>query len=139
MAHQINWYMGHRIVYAALDSSSLTLQAMQELDELLIPFISAGDPLGTHVIIDASRVKTLSADIASIRAGFDFATLPQVGWNLLISEDPTVRYLRALISRVTKIQIRSFEALEEALFFLQDEDATLKMPFWCAYEPAASF
>lgn len=134
MAHQIDWYMGRRIIYAMLDADSLTLQPMQELNERLTPFVRACDSRGVHVIIDASRVRTLRTDIATIQAGFNFAKLPQVGWNILISDDPATRYLRMLISRTSKIRIRSFEALEEALFFLQDEDATLQMPFW-SYEP----
>ena len=139
MAHQINWCMGHRVIYAALDGESLTLASLQALNDQLMTFVEDADPMGIHLIIDASGLRTLRTDVAALHAGFAFTTQIPVGWIVLVSDDPVTRYLRALITRVTRLPMRNFEALEEALFFLQDEDRSLQQSFWSAYEPAASF
>ncbi len=139
MAHQISWCMGHRVIYAALDGESLTFQSLQALNDQLMPLLDDADPAGIHLIIDANSLRTLRTDIAALRAGFAFTARIPVGWIILVSDDPAARYLRALIARVSRDPMRNFDALEEALFFLQDEDSSLQMSFWSAYEPAASF
>ncbi len=139
MAHQISWCMGHRVIYAALDAESLTFQSLQTLNDQLMPLLDDADPSGIHLILDASSLRTLRTDIAAIHAGFAFTARIPVGWMILVSDDPAARYLRALITRVSRVPMRNFDALEEALFFLQDEDFSLQMSFWSAYEPAASF
>lgn len=139
MAHQISWCMGHRVIYAALDGEALTLPSLRAFNDQLMPFLDDADPMGIHLIIDASGLRTLRTDIAALQAGFAFTTRIPVGWVVLVSDDPATRYLRALIARVTRVSMRNFPALEEALFFLQDEDASLQMSFWSAYEPAVSF
>ncbi len=139
MAHQISWCMGRRVIYAALDGESLTFRSLQALNEQLIPFLDDADPMGIHLIIDASNLRTLRTDIAAIQAGFSFIKQIPVGWIILVSDDPAARYLRALITRVSRVPMRNFDALEEALFFLQDEDSSLQMSFWSTYELAASF
>lgn len=139
MAHEISWYMGRHILYAQMNGDDLSRETMWELDDLLIPYIASSDAPIVHVIIDMSGIRKLSTEIKAIQAGFAFADEPQVGSTILISPDPAIKYLRALIARVTGLRLRSFDALEEAIFYLQDEDSSLHTLLCDDYGLVASF
>ncbi|MBI1256852.1 MAG: hypothetical protein GC204_05235 [Chloroflexi bacterium] len=124
MAHQVNWYMGRRIVYVQIQGQYLSLGDMQAINEQLLPFIRHSDGPYAHVIIDASSVTQLQSHLPDPM--LSYLREPDLGWSILIASDAVIRQLKPLFARTRCFE--SFTSPEEGLFFLQDEDLSLLMP-----------
>lgn len=124
MKQQASWYMDKRIVYAQIEGEILTRQRLNALDAALAPFLGHSALSDVHVVIDASRVKTIHPDVLSTR--LSWISDAQLGWNVLIAPDALANDLEPLLTPVNG-EFCSFTSLEEGLFFLEDEDETLLM------------
>ena len=118
MAQQVTWYMNGRIVYAQIGDAYLSAQTLAEIDDQIIPFIRHSESGGVHVILDASAVTTVQSGIDVL---LSYTREPELGWNVLIANDGSLKSLLALA------RFRTFPSLEEGLFFLEDEDESLLM------------
>ena len=124
MVHQVNWYMGRRIIYVQIEGDYLAQADMQALNDQLLPFIRHCDLPYAHVIIDASSVTTLQSRLSD--QGLSYLREPGLGWTIVIASDSVARQFKPLFARTHRFE--SFTSPEEGLFFLQDEDASLLMP-----------
>ena len=124
MAIQISWYMGRRIAYALIQGEYLSLADLQALNDQLLPFIRHSDPYA-HVILDASFVTTMQSQLFE-RVTLSYLREPDLGRTIVIAPDTVAAQLRPLFARTPHFD--SFTSLEEGMFFLEDEDASLLMP-----------
>ncbi len=122
MAAQVRWYMGGRIVYSLVQSDTLSLRELKELNERLLPFIRQHGTSNVHVIIDASSVRRVQPNPLGAHQTLSYGREQALGRSILITSE-------ALVSPVKKLwgalKTESFTSLEEGLFFLEDVDTTL--------------
>ena len=124
MAHQVNWYMGRRIIYVQIQTDYLSLADMQAINDQLLPFIRHSDPPYAHVIIDASFVTHVQSHLPD--RALSYLREPELGWTIVIASDTVAKQFNPLFARARAFE--SFTSPEEGLFFLQDEDTSLLMP-----------
>ena len=119
MAQQVSWYMSGRIVYAQIGDAYLSAQTLSEINDQIIEFVRHGEGK-VHVILDASAVTTMQSGLKNL---LSYPYEPEIGWNVLIADERNLKTLLPLA------RFRTFESLEEGLFFLEDEDESLLMMF----------
>ncbi len=77
-----------------------------------------------HTIADHSQLEQLPSlkDLATISAGRD----PRVGWYLVVgSINPVIKMLVSIAVQIGHVRLRFFPTFDEALVFIQGQDATL--------------
>ena len=87
MAYQVNWYMGHRIIYALIEDDYFSAKDLAGLNDTLVSFIRHSNSPSVHVIIDASAVRMLPFP-GALQPVFAYLREPQLG---LISSSPPTR------------------------------------------------
>ena len=121
MAHQVNWYMGRRIIYALIQSKYLSLADLKGLNDQLLLFIHQSDEPYVHVILDANFVTKFQSRLPN--QALTYSRDSDLGWNIVIAPDAVAKQFQPLFARTAHFD--HFTSLEEGMFFLQDVDASL--------------
>jgi hypothetical protein len=125
MPYQLEWLQDKRIVREVL-SGEFDLAASTELAAATAKCLEEGTaPI--HLIIDVTDMVKSPTNLRSINSVTDYMKDPKLGWVVLIGANTMVKFISSVISHITKFKFTTVANLDEAVSFLQKQDATLKV------------
>jgi len=117
------WYIPNK-VYIAHFYDVLTPEELQRQSDKGIELIRSGEP-PVHIIIDTRFMSEYPTDMSQVLRVTRAFHEENLGWALLISNDPAVRLLAHVVAQLKRTKLKSFTAPDEALGYLKQIDPNL--------------
>jgi hypothetical protein len=82
-----------------------------------------------HLVFDCTAVDQVHITVVQLRSELRYLQHPRLGEVVIFGTsspiETIIKFLSAIISRLTGLQVHSFASLEEALLFLKSADSSL--------------
>ena len=124
MAYNIDWYVENQVIYAKMvgEVTPQEFRTLLQSSALMIDEVEVGQ---VHIINDVSQLEQMP-NFAQIVQAIPKTPQPQMGWMLIVGETtPIKRFWGEAFARVSPIKYKRLDKLEQALAFLQKEDANI--------------
>jgi hypothetical protein len=123
MAYKMGWLVEGRIALIYL-SDIITTDEAFHFDPDILPYLEHGRESHVHLLFDMSGLEKLPG-ITTLNK-FRWPKHPRVGWVIGYPEPgPMISFVALMTAQIFRSRYRTTNTLEEALTFLQQEDATL--------------
>ncbi|MEM9952865.1 MAG: hypothetical protein AAF846_14755 [Chloroflexota bacterium] len=130
MPHELSWHTPRRIAHARI-FGDMGMEQLNAFTQELQHYVEDGDaPI--HVLLDDSEAGPPPLTIKEARAIFDMdkIDLTQLGWFVGIVEPKLMaKIMLPLMSSMMDIQYKRFDNIDDAIAFLEEEDATLSLSY----------
>jgi hypothetical protein len=126
MPVEVRWYVENRVVLAA-GHGVVTRAENDESDRQVLAMLGTGSP-PVHVLMDVSLVEDFPQYTMNERMSVfqNMAQHPNLGWAALCGTvNPVVRFMSAVVTRLTGVRFRLFETFDEGLNFLKEQDKSV--------------
>lgn len=127
MPVEVRWFVKNRVVLA-LGYGKVNRQENDDSDRQVLELLSQGTP-PVHVLMDVSHVEDFPQYTMNERMSVfqNMANHPNLGWAALCgTTNPIVRFMSAVVTRLTGVRFRLFETFDEGLQFLQEQDDSVE-------------
>jgi hypothetical protein len=123
MPYSIEWYIPDRLIYITV-TGKITVADLKALDDTMWTMIESGRP-PVHVLTDVTELEYVPGRLVDLRDLYYRLDTSAMGWNLVVTENRTVRLISSVIGRFRRIRLRTFKTRRAALAFLQNQDSSL--------------
>lgn len=123
MNHSVTWYLDQRIVLTVI-SGDVTLDDLKQASIETNRLVRAGIPL-VHDVADMRTMTSFPTRINDFAWMVPYLKETNLGWLIIVTQNPIVRFLGNTLSQVANSRMRSFVTLQEAFDFLAYVDSTL--------------
>ena len=124
MAYSIDWYVENQVIYTRMvgEITPQEFRTLLQTSALMIDEVEVGE---VHIINDVSQLGKLPNFVQLIQA-IPRLPQPQMGWMLIVGiTTPIKRFWGEAFARVAPIKYKRVDKLEQALAFLQKQDANI--------------
>jgi hypothetical protein len=125
MDYKLGWCVEGRILYL-LPPAITTIEFSVAVNDELWHYLEQGTPL-VHVIINTTELKQYPKSVSALRNASKFLNHPSLGWVIVISTNPVMNFLSAVVSQMlTKSRHHAVKHVDDALKFLRERDTTIQ-------------
>ncbi len=125
MPYQINWHKQSRVLYVKL-FGVLTDEESTEVSNINTKHLNEGTA-PVHIIADVNELEKFPTNLRETSAFMQYLRNPSLGWVVVVglSNNVLARFIVSVVSQVIRFHVTQRESIEEAMAFLEKQDATL--------------
>ena len=124
MPYQIDWYIEGRVIIEEV-YGNVTIDELVRFNAEVTTLISEKGVPPVHVIVDLTRVEKYPPSLREIMGTMRKNDSAKVGWMLIVTESPVMRFIASTIFQLARLKLRTFPTLPQAQQFLAENDDTL--------------
>jgi hypothetical protein len=123
MNYSVTWHLNQRIILTVI-SGDVTVDDLKQASIETNRLVRAGIPL-VHEVIDMRAMTSYPTRINDLAWLVPYLKETNLGWLIVVTQNPIVRFLSNTLSQVASSRMRSFMTPQEAFDFLAYVDSTL--------------
>lgn len=125
MTYEIGWMDGHegRIIHERLigeitydDLKAMIAEANRMMD---------GGQKPIHLMVDSTAVTKHMMSLSELRNSVPRSEHENLGWTVMVSNSLLMGTMTQVVTRLMRLEFRTFQSIDAAMNFLREQDATL--------------
>lgn len=126
MPCEFRWYIPNRVLYQRM-YGEITLEELRGFNVESLQYVEQGQA-PVHTLVDMREVTKYPMNLREISSQLLNDPGPKLGWVMVITNNPVLRFLASVVVQVAKVRTGVFPSIDEALAFVAKRDETLILP-----------
>jgi hypothetical protein len=126
MPYRIEWYIEGRVILEEA-YGNVTIDELVRFNAEVTTLITEKGVPPVHVLVDLTRVEKYPSSLREIMATMRKNDPSKVGWMLIVTESPIMRFVASTVFQLARLKLRTFATMAQARQFLAENDDTLAM------------
>lgn len=125
MPQTVEWLQEGKIILSKI-SGVLTIDEIRETSPLYVQMLDAGSA-PVHIITGMQGLVLYPTNLLQLKDAMPSLNHPSMGWQVFYGAPPLARSLINVFSTITRSDFSNFRSLEQAVAFLHEKDAAVKL------------
>jgi hypothetical protein len=128
METEINWLVSKRVLFARFSGEATPGEVIIQNRQLIQLTRDEGEA-PVHLIVDASGLTKMPLTVKRLGETSAIMREPMLGWLILVTNNQLYNFVGTMVAQFSGIQMKTVNALDEALHKLEQLDASLEGKF----------